>query len=45
MRLFVKSDAGSKSYIDMEHGDVFEKGADGYPCRKDEGNPCGKCGG
>ena len=29
MSLFVKSDAGLKFYVDMEHGDVFEEGADG----------------
>ena len=29
MGLIAKSDAGSKFYVDMEHGDVFEEGADG----------------
>ena len=29
MSLFVKSNAGAKFYVDMEHGDVFEEGADG----------------
>ena len=29
MSLFAKIDAGSKFYVDMEHGDVFEEGADG----------------
>lgn len=29
MSLIVKSDAGSKFYVDMEHGDVFEEDADG----------------
>ena len=29
MGMFVKTNAGSKFYVDMEHGDVFEEGADG----------------
>lgn len=29
MSMIAKSDAGSKFYVDMEHGDVFEEGADG----------------
>lgn len=29
MSLFAKIDAGSKFYVDMVHGDVFEEGADG----------------
>ena len=29
MGLWAQSDAGSKFYVDMEHGDVFEEGADG----------------
>ena len=29
MGLVVKSGAASKFYVDMEHGDVFEEGADG----------------
>ena len=29
MSLFARSNAESKFYIDMEHGDVFEEGADG----------------
>ena len=29
MGLIAKSDAGSKFYVDMEHGDVFEEGVDG----------------
>ena len=29
MGLLAQSDAGSKFYVDMEHGDVFEEGADG----------------
>ena len=29
MSMIVKSNAGSKFYVDMEHGDVFEEGADG----------------
>ena len=29
MSLFAKGNAGSRFYVDMEHGDVFEEGADG----------------
>lgn len=29
MSMIAKIDAGSKFYVDMEHGDVFEEGADG----------------
>ena len=29
MSMFVKGSAESKFYVDMEHGDVFEEGADG----------------
>ena len=29
MGMFVKGNAGSRFYVDMEHGDVFEEGADG----------------
>ena len=29
MGMFVKTNAGSKFYVDMEHGDVFEEGAAG----------------
>ena len=29
MSMIAKSNAGSKFYVDMEHGDVFEEGADG----------------
>ena len=29
MRMIAKSSAESKFYIDTEHGDVFEEGADG----------------
>lgn len=29
MSMFVRSSAESKFYIDTEHGDVFEEGADG----------------
>lgn len=29
MSMIAKSSAGSKFYVDMEHGDVFEEGADG----------------
>ena len=29
MGMFVMTNAGSKFYVDMEHGDVFEEGADG----------------
>lgn len=29
MSLFVTNKAGSRFYVDMEHGDVFEEGADG----------------
>lgn len=29
MSLFVTNNAVSKFYVDMEHGDVFEEGADG----------------
>ena len=29
MSMVVKSDAGSRFYVDMELGDVFEEGADG----------------
>lgn len=29
MGLFVQNNSGSKFYVDMEHGDVFEEGADG----------------
>lgn len=29
MGMFVKTNAGSKFYVDMEHGNVFEEGADG----------------
>ena len=29
MGMFVKGNAESKFYVDMEHGDVFEEGADG----------------
>ena len=29
MSMIAKSNAGSKFYIDTEHGDVFEEGADG----------------
>ena len=28
MSMIAKSNAGSKFYVDMEHGDVFEEGAD-----------------
>ena len=29
MGMIAQSDAGSKFYVDMEHWDVFEEGADG----------------
>ena len=29
MSMIAKSDAGSRFYVDMEHGDVFEEGANG----------------
>ena len=29
MSLFVTNNAGSRFYVDTEHGDVFEEGADG----------------
>ena len=29
MSLFAKGNAGSRFYVDMEHGAVFEEGADG----------------
>ena len=29
MGLFQQNSTGSKFYVDMEHGDVFEEGADG----------------
>ena len=29
MSMFARSSAESKFYVDMEHGDVFEEGADG----------------
>ena len=29
MSMFVRSSAESKFYVDMEHGDVFDEGADG----------------
>ncbi len=29
MSMFVRSSTESKFYVDMEHGDVFEEGADG----------------
>lgn len=29
MSLFAKGNSGSRFYVDMEHGDVFEEGADG----------------
>lgn len=29
MNMIARSDAGSRFYVDMEHGDVFEEGADG----------------
>ncbi len=29
MSMFAKANSESKFYVDMEHGDVFEEGADG----------------
>ena len=29
MSMFAKANSGSKFYVDMEHGDVFEEGAGG----------------